>query len=173
MEKGAEFNFAQKLFLVQRLACFDTPSEAARAFKEEFGFEPARSRVAYYDPTTKFGAALQPELKAVFEQTRRGFLEQLDAIPIANKAVRLRHLQRQLDYYAPKNAGGIVMELCEAAAKEMGGAFTNRRELSGPNGGPIETKSTAQQLTDAELEAIARGGSAGTDTPPQSAQQPG
>lgn len=31
----------------------------------------------------------------------------------------------------------LVGEMCERAAKEVGGAYTNRREMSGPAGGPI------------------------------------
>ncbi|MGH7881038.1 MAG: hypothetical protein ACREQD_16305, partial [Candidatus Binataceae bacterium] len=63
----------------------------------------------------------------------------IDSIPIANMAVRLRHLDRQLSFFAGKNAAGIVMQLCEAAAKELGGAFTNERKhkMSGPNGEPL------------------------------------
>jgi hypothetical protein len=33
MERGEELSFIQKRFLVQRLACFDTPTVAAKAFK--------------------------------------------------------------------------------------------------------------------------------------------
>lgn len=170
MAPREELPFQVKRFIVQRLACHDTPLQVAKAVKDEFGLELSRQRVHYYDPTTKAGACLDPALKTLFEQTREKFLSDVNSIPIANKAVRLRHLQRQLEYFSDKNAAGIVLELCEAAAKEMGGAFTNRRELSGPNGGPIETKTSAQQLTDAELEDIARGGSAGTDTTTKSAE---
>lgn len=139
MARGEELTFIQKRFLVQRLACHDTPTEAGRLFKEEFGFEVARNRVAYYDPTTKAGAALDPALKTIFDETRVEFLKDLDSIPIANRAVRLRHLQKQVDFFSGKNAAGIVMALCEAAAKEMGGSFTNehKHKLSGPNGEPL------------------------------------
>jgi hypothetical protein len=128
MAPREELSFIQKRFLVQRLACFDTPTVAARAFKEEFGLDLARNRVSYYDATTKAGAALDPALKLLFAQTRQAFLADIDAIPIANKAVRLRALQRQLDHFAEKNAAGIVLSLCEAAAKEVGDAFTNKIE---------------------------------------------
>ena len=34
----------------------------------------------------------------------------------------------------------LAIEIIERAAKEMGDAYTNRREISGPGGGPIEMK---------------------------------
>lgn len=39
-----------------------------------------------------------------------------------------------------KGSGNLVLAatLLEQAAKEMGNAYTNRRELTGPAGGPIE-----------------------------------
>lgn len=146
MARGEELNFIQKRFLVQRLACFDGPTEAARAFKEEFGFDLARNRVSYYDPTTKGGAALPDDLRAIFEAARKAFLADLDSIPIANRAVRLRHLQKQLEFFSGKNAAAIVLQLCEAAAKEVGDVHTNRlkHELSGPKGKPIQV----QDVTD-------------------------
>jgi hypothetical protein len=144
MEKREELPFLVKRSIVQRLARFDTPSEVVKAVKEDFGLDLTRQRVSYYDPGTKAGAALDPDLKALFDETRKAFLEELDTIPIANKAVRLRHLQKQLEFFSGKNAAGIVMALCEAAAKEVGGAFTNKlkHEHTGKDGGPIRTVAT-------------------------------
>jgi len=134
MANSEELTFLQKRFLVQQLACFETPTAAAKAFKEEFGFELKRNRVAFYNPSTKSGAALADELKTLFAETRKAFLSDIDAIPIANKAVRLRHLNRQLEHFADKNAAPIVVSILEAAAKEVGGAFTNKREHTGKDG---------------------------------------
>jgi hypothetical protein len=64
MERGEELSFVQKRFLVQRLACFDTPTAAAKAFKEEFGVELKRNQVSYHDSTTRMGASLAEEFKA-------------------------------------------------------------------------------------------------------------
>jgi hypothetical protein len=173
MALSEELAFNVKRFIVQRLACYETPNQVAKAVKEEFQLEVSRQRVHFYDPTAKAGAALMPELKELFDTTRKAFLEEIGNIPIANKAVRLRALNKQLEFFGEKNAAGIVKDLCEAAAKEMGNAFTNRREFSGPNGGPIETKASAQALTDEQLETIARGGSAGADATPAGAKQSG
>lgn len=128
MARGEELTHIQKRFLVQQLACFETPTSAAKAFKEEFGFELQRSRVSYYDPTTKFGAGLAEDLRHLFDSTREKFKADLESIPIANRAVRLKHLQRQLDHFSGLNAAPIVLSLVEAAAKEVGGAFTNKHK---------------------------------------------
>jgi hypothetical protein len=136
MASSEELTFVQKRFLVQRLACFDTPTVAAKAFKEEFGIEVKPNRVWYYNPTTKFGAALADDLKAVFEKTRKEFLADLDSIPITHKAVRLRHLNRQLQHFSDRNAAPVVLGILEATAKEVGGVFTNeqKHEHAGKDG---------------------------------------
>jgi hypothetical protein len=139
-----ELPFLLKRAIVQRLACYETPTEVAKAIKAEFDIELSLQRIQYYDPNTKAGQALAPDLKALFAETRKAFLDDLDSIPIANKAVRLRHLQKLIDFFAPKNAAGIMLEVMEAAAKEVGNAFTNERKhkLSGPNGEPLPAGSS-------------------------------
>ena len=45
MNRSAELGFVQKRFIVQRLACYDTPLAVVKAFKEEFG-QGGHSRAA-------------------------------------------------------------------------------------------------------------------------------
>jgi hypothetical protein len=146
MERGEELTFVQKRFLVQRLACFDTPTIAAKAFKEEFGIELKRNRVSYYDPTTKMGAALAEDFKALFFETRKRFLDDVESIPIANKTVRLRRLDRMAA--AAEERGNLVLaaDLGERAAKEVGGAYTNKHqhELTGKDGKELSATPAAQ-----------------------------
>lgn len=47
-----------KIFIVQSLACRDTPQEVADAVKQEFGIEIGRQQVAAYDPTKVRGKDL-------------------------------------------------------------------------------------------------------------------
>lgn len=147
MPRGEELSFVQKRFLVQHLACFETPTVAAKAFKEEFGAELARNRVSYYDPTTKAGAALDPELKALFDETRKKFLAELEAIPIANAAVRLATLNRMALLAESRGQIPEVRAVLEQAAKEAGGAFTNKLKLehTGKDGGPIQVVNAARE----------------------------
>ncbi|MDR8269558.1 DUF2280 domain-containing protein, partial [Acinetobacter baumannii] len=44
-----------KIFIVQSLACRDTPQEVAELVKQEFGVDIDRVQVATYDPTKVAG----------------------------------------------------------------------------------------------------------------------
>jgi hypothetical protein len=50
----------------------------------------------------------------------------------------------------------MVAQLLEQAAKEVGGIFTNRRELTGKGGGPIQQATQTVQMTPDEFRAIAK-----------------
>lgn len=131
-----------KTFIVQQLACFDTPSEVAKAVKEEFDTEVSRQAVSRYDPTKPSGADLSEAYSTIFVESRKRFLEDTAAIGITNRAVRLRELQKMLE--TAKRQGNLVLaaSLLEQAAKESGGAFTNKREVGGIDGKPIQTDTT-------------------------------
>jgi len=133
-----ELPTAAKIFIVQELACFARPSEIVKTVKEEFDLTVTRQRVHAYDPTKAAGASLSPELKELFEATRRKFIDNAAEIGIANRSVRLRKLNRIADRAEEAGAHVIVIQACEAAAKEMGGAFTNKRELSGKIDAKVE-----------------------------------
>lgn len=149
-----------KEFIVQALACYDTPQQVADAVREEFGVEVTRMQVQAYDPTKSRGAdRLSKRLKAIFEATRKAFLEETAKVPIASQVYRLRNLQRLFEKAQARGNMALAAALIEQAAKEVGGAFTNRRELGGPGGGPIPVKNEhVTTLSDADLERLAAGG---------------
>jgi hypothetical protein len=146
MEKHEQLSFVLKREIVQRLARFDTPGQVVKAIKADHGIELSPQRVQFYDPTSKNGAALSDELKALFHETRKKFLDDLDAIPIANKAVRLRRLDRMATAAEEKGNMVLAAELGELAAKEVGGAFTNKHqhELTGKDGKDLPAAPAAQ-----------------------------
>lgn len=152
----AKLTEPQKIFIVQGLACFDTPSQVAEAVREEFGVEVDRRRVHEYDPTKVAGRYMAGKLKALFDDTRKAFLKDVSLIPVANQAVRLRTLQRMVT--KAERSGNLtqVAQLLEQIAKEVGGSFTNRREVTGKGGGPIEQASTTTAVTLDEFRQIAR-----------------
>ena len=156
MPPREELTFIQKCFIVQQLAQFSTPVQPARAFKEEIGFEIARNRVAYFDPIKKTGAALAGDLKVLFNETRKAFLADIDNIPIANKAVQLRALDRALALAEDRGQIPMVIALVEAAAK-IAGTITNKHqhEVTGKDGGAIETADAARERIMARLNEIA------------------
>ncbi|WP_042298974.1 DUF2280 domain-containing protein [Paraburkholderia kururiensis] len=135
----ATLNDDVKLFIVRALACYDTPSQVAGAVKEEFGLVVSRQQVEAYDPNKAIGKGLSKKWREVFQRTREAFLADISQVPIANAAVRLRRIERILVKAETSGNTVVALQALEQAAKEAGGAFTNktRVEASGPNGAPI------------------------------------
>lgn len=121
-----------KLFIVRSLAIFNTPTETAELVYQEFGLKVTKQNCEKYDPTKRTAQNLSQELRDEFFATREEFLNTPKNIPIANKVYRLQKLQKIVDG-AGKNSV-LVMNALEQAAKETEGAFSNKRELTGPNG---------------------------------------
>ncbi|MCA4780269.1 DUF2280 domain-containing protein [Acinetobacter towneri] len=125
-----------KIFIVQALACRDTPQEVVDLVKQEYGIQISRSQCQAYDPTKYSGRNLSKKFVDLFNKTRADFDAGLIDIPIANKHYRLKQYQKQLE----RNAKNTVMSLkiLEQAAKDCGGQFTNKQEITGKDGGPIQ-----------------------------------
>ncbi|HFX6361162.1 TPA: DUF2280 domain-containing protein [Acinetobacter baumannii] len=125
-----------KIFIVQALACRDTPQEVDEQVKQEFGVDISRSQCECYDPTKYSGRNLSKKFVKLFELTREKFDKGLIDIPIANKYYRLKQYQRQLE--KTRNVK-TALKILEQAAKDIGGQFTNRQEITGKDGGPVQT----------------------------------
>ncbi|HBZ8827823.1 TPA: DUF2280 domain-containing protein [Citrobacter freundii] len=130
-----------KAFIVQSLACFDTPSQVVEAVKKEFGITIPRQQVESHDPTKANGKGLAKKWVEMFNETRERFQNEISDIPIANKAYRLRVLDRMATRAEGMKNLALTAEIIEQAAKECGDAYTNKHKLehSGPNGGAIQT----------------------------------
>jgi hypothetical protein len=128
-----------KAFIVQRLACWDSPKQVAAAVTEEFRIKMDRRQVEKYD-ATRAGKKPAKKWVALFTATRNRFEDTIDEIPAAKKAVRVRRLDRMALKAEESGNFPLAKELLETVAKEVGGAFTNRRELTGAGGGPIQAK---------------------------------
>lgn len=135
MVEMARINKKVKLFIVKMLAEFNTTTETAKAVKAVFSIEVSQQQCECYDPTKKMGYELSQELKEKFFQYRKIANEELEAIPLANKRYRLQLLQNLVEKF-PDNPM-LTPKWAEQAAKEMGGLFTNRQEITGKNGEPL------------------------------------
>jgi len=135
-----------KAFIVQRLARFDQPSQVVKAVKEEFGLDVTRQRVHFYDPTTRAGRALAEDLKTLFFETREKAKQDLDAIPSYHKAIRLQRLDAMINIAIERGNLVLAAQLLEQAAKESGGAYTNKHqhELTGKDGKDLPAAAPAQ-----------------------------
>ena len=152
-----------KAFIVQSLACFDTQSQVVESVKKEFGLSITRQQVESHDPTKANGRGLAQKWVAMFNATRERFQNEISDIPIANKAYRLRVLQRMSTTAEGMKNLGMTAQLLEQAAKEVGDAYSNKQkvELTGKDGGPLnqvtytaEDYAKAQQKLEGRLEGL-------------------
>ena len=137
-----------KIFIVQSLACFDTPQQVADAVKQEFGIEIERQQVSAYDPTKSTGRNLSKKLKDLFHKTRSDFKTNVFGIPLANKAVRLSELQKIYD--DPKMNRVLKLKLIRQFKDEMQGYEIQLLDI---------------QLKQLEIDKIKNGDGEGADDP--------
>lgn len=131
-----------KDFAVLCYARFMRPKQVINALEERYGVVLDKRAVQMYDPTTCKGATLGKKRKQLWAECRERFLKELNAIPIANRAVRLQQLQNAFDSAIDKGATGFAMKLLEQAAKEAGGTFTSERTVN--LAGKIEVETVSE-----------------------------
>jgi hypothetical protein len=133
-------NQAIQTFIVQSLACFRTPSEVVTAVKDEFNVSVTRPQVQFYDPTKRASQnGLAKKWEKIFKETRDQYIDDLAAVGVAHQRYRLDIIQdvvnRQLSSKLKNEV--LLLDAVERAAKEVGGAYTNKRELTGKDGAPL------------------------------------
>ncbi|UYM55297.1 DUF2280 domain-containing protein [Leclercia adecarboxylata] len=140
-----------KAFIVQALACFDTPTKIASQVKQEFGLDITIQQVSSYDPTKAIAKNLGKKWIDLFNTTRSRFQTEITDIPIANKAYRLRALDRMMTRAEGMKNMALAASLMEQAAKEVGDAYSNKQKVehSSPDG-TMTPKPTIIQLLPVE-----------------------
>ncbi|MEB5993165.1 DUF2280 domain-containing protein [Serratia ureilytica] len=130
-----------KAYIIQSLACFDTPTLVVESVQKEFGLKITRQQVESHDPTKVSGKSLAKKWVDLFYTTRERFKTEISDIPIANKAYRLRVLDRMATRTETMKNYALAAQIVEQAAKECGDAYTNRQKVehTGKDGGPIES----------------------------------
>lgn len=130
-----------KAAIVQMLACYDSLSIVVESIQKDYGLKVTPQQVESHDPTKVSGKGLAKKWVDLFNATRKRFQTELSDIPIANKAYRLRVLDRMATRAETMKNLSLTAEIIEQAAKECGDAYTNKHkfEHSGPNGGAIQT----------------------------------
>lgn len=118
-----------KAFIVQALACFDTPSQVVESVQKEYGVTITRQQVETHDPTKTSGKCLARRWVTLFEDTRKRFRDDTADIPIANRAFRLRALGRMAERAESVKNLALAAQLLEQAAKETGGTYTNKQQV--------------------------------------------
>jgi hypothetical protein len=146
--------------IVRRLACFEKPAEIVRWLKAELDMDVDIQKVLYHDPTRVNGRDLGANWRVIFETARKGFLTNVETVPIANQGYRLAMLD-MLFNDAVKAKNKIEARSClEQAAKEIGGIYSNVRTLNTPDltkpTGEIPAHEREQQLADLMDKALGR-----------------
>ncbi|MGC1329213.1 DUF2280 domain-containing protein [Pseudomonas sp.] len=138
-----------KSFIVQALACFDTPSQVAESVKTEFGLVVTRQQVETHDPTKQAGRGLAKRWVTLFEDTRKRFREETADIPIANRAFRLRALGRIVEKAENMRNLPLALQVLEQAAKEAGDMYVNRQKKADAEAEPVVPTSVSVHVIDA------------------------
>lgn len=145
----------QKAFVVQSLACFDTPKEVSEALREEMGVQITPQSAEAYDYTKKAGRGVAQKWRDLFDQTRKRFLDDIEGhVPEANRAVRVRQLAHAARAFKGRNNYIGMADMLERIAKELGNVHTNKREVTGKGGGPIEYSDMTDEQLNARLGAL-------------------
>lgn len=149
MAKLSEY---QKIAIIQRLACFDTPTDVVKFVKEEFNIDISRQHVQQYDPTKHAGRQLSKKWKELFNNTREAFKQDITQISISHRSVRLAKIQRMVERAEKMGNLPLAAQLLEQAAKEVGDHFTNLRKVAPvtPDGNDPYTDPSA--MSDKELQ---------------------
>ena len=132
-----------KIFIVQSIACYETPTQVVESVRERFGIEITRQQVESHDPTKVSSKGLARKWIDIFNSTRERFLKETSDIPIANKAYRLRVLDRMAVNAESMKNYGMTADILEQAAKEVGGMYTSRLnvEPASKNSGTVQAGS--------------------------------
>jgi len=138
-----------KSFIVQALACFDTPSQVVEAVKNEYGVVVSRQQVETHDPTKSAGKGLAVKWVTLFGDTRKRFREETAEIPIANRAFRLRAMNRFVERAESMKNIGLAMQILEQAAKETGDMFVNRSKKEEAGDEPVTPTRIQVDVVDA------------------------
>lgn len=144
--------------VIVRHACFETPTEIQAWLQEAHGIAMGLPGIIHYDYDRPLARVRAPaKWTELFDRARAQFSENITAVPIANARVRLAIIQRRIDHILSRGAANkgvlndmTLIDYVELAAKDAGGAFTNRRESTEF---PIDLQACSAE----QLERIARG----------------
>lgn len=145
-----------KRFIVQALACYDTPSQVAEAVKQEFGIVVSRQQCEAYQPGKYVARNLHEKWHALYKQTREDFLKDASQVGIAHRAVRLRALARMATKAEDGRNIALAVQIIEQAAKEVGDIYVNRSKKSDdeetPTPASVKVQVVSARVRDADPE---------------------
>jgi hypothetical protein len=129
----AELGNEDKHTIVLLLAQFHSPAQVAAYMRQEVGLDVPIQQIVKYDPT-RCSYEAGERWRPIFEASREKYLKDVSNVPVAHQAYRLNLLQEAVDAARRSRNWRVVAELLGQAAKEIGGVFTNSRQLSVSDG---------------------------------------
>lgn len=133
----------QKMFIVQALARFQTPSEVVAGVKEELGLDIPKQQAEAYDPTKHQGRQLSKKWREVFAATRKAYLENVADVPLAHRGYRLQQLQDLYDKARKAGKTGnipLARDILIEAEKIIGDMYSNRQRPDPPDADEISRR---------------------------------
>lgn len=124
----AELTEEMKLAVVQGIARCRSYSEVVVHLAEEYDVQTVVQHIRHYDPGhPQFNAG--EKWRLIFDETRKAYLEEVSTVPAANQGFRLQALQEGIEDARKHKKWALMAMLIEQASKEVGGVFTNARDL--------------------------------------------
>ena len=117
-----------KEYIVTQLAGYSAPFEIQEQVKEIFGVDVTKQHIQYYNPHSYTGKTLISKYLELFNVRREIFLNQVQDIPIANVAVRLKRLENSWIQLTAKKNYIAANAVIEQAAKEASGFYSPRNQ---------------------------------------------
>lgn len=145
----AKLRKAEQLYIIRSLAQFMTPTEVVKDIKEKFNIDVSPQQVEGYDPTKVAGQDLRQEFREEFEKVREEYLQQpIHNISGANDIVQLKILSDLL--FQKKSNVPMTIKIIDQMQKIVKGFYEKRIEITGKNGGPLESIQTAVSFSKEE-----------------------
>jgi len=138
----ADFTEEQKRFVIKCWAEDMDPDDVAKEFVNYFGEgteKPPSAQLARYNFDYAAGKSLSPAHQKYFHEIRQQFRENVDDLPAANAAWRIRELttlyRRQKK--KPNGTGDVIAQgLLKQIAQDKGGIFNQR--VNGASPGEVQ-----------------------------------
>lgn len=126
----ADLTEDMKHFIVRGHAQFLIGPDIIKGLAEEFDVQVTRQQVAMYNPQ-RLAFDAGEKWREIFTGYRDAYMKEITSHDIANPAWRIGMLDRMAKKAERAGNMKLAAELAEQAAKEVGGAFTNERKLTG------------------------------------------
>lgn len=149
----AKLTDEQKTFIVMSFARYARRQDIMRAVHDTWGIEVTKSQMDLYDPRAarnRVTPARFRKWQPLYDETRDALKANVSQIPVANAEYRLHVLDEMIEEARGKKQYRLVAELLEQAAKEVGGVFTNTREVKAK----VDHTHRTEEATEEERRAI-------------------